>query len=119
MDSSDEDSDIIQNAVYCPKCAKYLVSVHVHDYSACPHMAANGGLDYISRGGDGMKPENDFSLFRHTSPDEIRAKMLVKRTDGTYVLLKTLSSIDLAAIINDVSTCALQRQLATEMLATS
>lgn len=81
-------------------------------------MSVDGGFVYIRRGGDGMKRENDFTLFKGMNSDELKNKILVQNSDGNYVLLKTLSSLELQVIVHDKSTCALWKNVAKEILAT-
>ncbi len=50
MKSPDEEKDrIIQNAIYCRICQKYLLSKTQHDYVSCKHKMVDGGTSYIRR----------------------------------------------------------------------
>jgi hypothetical protein len=80
---------IIQNAVYCSECRKYLVSEFPNDHNQCPHQLVNGGHDYI-QGWSAVKQEHDFTLYSDSTWDETLHKILIKIEDD-YVLMKSLS----------------------------
>ncbi len=95
-DSENEDDmqqKILQNAVYCLFCKKFLVSTSVHDYVECGHKMVDGGHDYIRR--SPCEEEDDFSLYENSCFEEVCANLLIlhppKNKCENYVLMKSLS----------------------------
>jgi hypothetical protein len=97
VDSESDDDDIVQNAVYCSQCNEYLVSCKVHDYVACDHRMVDGGHEYIRRSSCSL--DDDFSLFKNATDDEIKAKLLVLVFDK-YRLINSLTSSQLTELVN-------------------
>ena len=71
---------ILSNQARCLKCGDEPFSRHRHDYASCKCGAifADGGMDYIRRGGD----PHDMTSMDITIPDELGAKVMISINDA-------------------------------------
>ncbi len=55
---------IIQNELECTKCGDIVFSRHRHDFAqcSCGSIAADGGMDYFRRAGDGGYIDRSMSM---------------------------------------------------------
>jgi hypothetical protein len=78
---------LLQNAIYCPKCQKYLVSEKTDDYPTCVHQMMD------EKGCIRIDPKNDFTFYSDSPCEDHMSKCLItlSNEDQNYVLLNSLS----------------------------
>jgi hypothetical protein len=115
-DDADEDVIIIQNAIYCSICKKYLVSCSTHDYVSCAHAMVDGGQDYFRK--SICLSKDDFGLDSNAPFEDVADKLLIQLPNcDEWLLMRNLSSTQLTNIIlSDTKITAIHKRVAEYLL---
>src|SRR5438105_119311 len=106
---------IIQNAQYCNKCDRFLVSEHVHDFVSCGHRFVDGGKEYCRGTHCNDDEKDDYILFNTDARLRIIKRLLYKDGDK-YKLLDLATQDELKCIIEQGHCSRLQLEVAKIVL---
>jgi len=104
---------LIQNAVFCGLCGKFIISTSQHDYKSCDcgNVTVDGGLKYAKRNVDGgLESINDLILTTDSSPTEIDDALLWGTRVNGELEFSPLKLLDKDHLFNILKT---QKRLST------
>ena len=110
---------LIQNAIFCDECNKYLISRYTHNCVTCRHgYMVDGGLDY-SRGSRSPSLKNNFTLYENTDKKIIKVKLLWGSYKDEKLITRPLINLEtdhIEAILNTETLTNIYKEIILEIL---